>query len=183
MTGQSATPRHPQRVQTALYVSYDINTAHTSLDFDLHQRNSRDRLYADNMELTLAHLRVLLAAIFVIAGSMLAGAAPFAGAVAATSGETDLTGDYSALASPGIDHETVASPVDGHACDQNGCNQDCRANCIGSAASGCCVLAISCAGNSVLNLAAVSASGIARIGFLASGIDPEALLRPPQSHV
>ncbi|MBX3572317.1 MAG: hypothetical protein KF694_08185 [Mesorhizobium sp.] len=135
------------------------------------------------MEFTLVHLRVLLAAIFLIAGSMLAGPAAFADAVAATSAESGLARDYSASASPGINLEAEAVAVDGHACDRNGCTQDCRSNCIGSAASGCCAAAMSCVGNSVLNLAAATACGVARTGFLASGIDPEALLRPPQSHV
>lgn len=136
------------------------------------------------MEFTLAHIRVLLAAIFLIAGSAVASAAPLlSGAVGANSVETNLSRHPLALAEPGIEHEATALAAGRHDCNQDRCMQDCRMDCAGSATSGCCATAIPIAAGNVLDRAAIAACGIAGIGFLPTGIDPDALLRPPRSHV
>lgn len=149
----------------------------------MHQRNSRDRLYAATMDFTLAHFRILLAAIFLIAGSMQASTAP---SLAAGAGGnpivTDLSRDRLALAEARFDREASVVAADSHDCDQNGRTQDCRVNCIGSTTSGCCASAVPIAGCNALDRASIAACGIADTGFLASGIDPEALLRPPRIH-
>ena len=136
------------------------------------------------MEFTLAHIRVLLAAILLIAGSSLASAAPFLnGGVGANSFDTSLSRVPLALAKLGVEYEATALAAGGHVCNQNGCMPDCRSDCIGSASSGCCAAAMSFAGCNALDRASVAACGITGTGFLPAGIDPEALLRPPRSHV
>lgn len=156
----------------------------TRSDFDLHQRNCRDCLYIFSMDFTLARFRVLLAAIFLIAGSVQANTAfsPARGAGGSPI-VTDLSRDRLALAEVRFDGEASAVAADNHDCDQNGCTQDCRMNCIGSTASGCCATAIPIAGCNALDRVSITACGITETGFLATGINPEALLRPPRSHV
>lgn len=135
------------------------------------------------MDFTLSHFRVLLAAIFLIAGSVQANTAPsLAGGAGGNSIVTDLLRDRLSLAEVRFDGEASAVAPDSHDCGQNGCTHDCRMNCIGSTASGCCATAIPIAGCNALDRASIAACGITETEFLASGIDPEALLRPPRSH-
>lgn len=131
------------------------------------------------MEFTLIHLRVLLAAIFLIAGSTLASSAPcLSGGVLGASVESGVSRDRMAVPEAGLDFE-----VSDHDSDQSDCMQDCRMKCVGSIASGCGASAVPIGGCNVLDRASIAAYGITDTGFLATGIDPDALLRPPRSYV
>ena len=136
------------------------------------------------MELTLTHLRVLLAAILLIAGSTLASAAPcLTGGALGASVESSVSRDRMAALQAGLDQEILSSAASDHDDDQNGCMEDCSMKCVGSSASGCCAAAVPIGGCSALDRASIAACGITDIGFLATGIDPDALLRPPRSYV
>jgi len=135
------------------------------------------------MKRTLTHLRILLAAIILIAGSAMVGsAAGLAGETLGIAVEFAIAGDSIARPANGSDQVTnpaVATDQDSH---QNGCRQDCCMNCVPSAGSGCCAAAVSLtSGCKALDRASIAAYGIVDAGLLATGIDPEALLRPPQT--
>jgi len=125
-------------------------------------------------------LRVLLAAIVLIAGSAIANASDLAGEVFAPTIEVGVGGGGVARPAKGSDQS--ASPI--AATDQDshdGCRQDCCMNCVHSPGSGCCTANVPFVGGcGVLDRALIAAHGIMDTGFLASGIDPEALLQPPQ---
>ncbi|WP_115422000.1 MULTISPECIES: hypothetical protein [Sinorhizobium/Ensifer group] len=125
------------------------------------------------MKLTLTHLRFLLAAIILIAGSaMVSSAAGPAGYTSGIAVELAIAGD-------GIARPAHGSDQDSH---KNGCRQVCCMNCVPSAGSGCCAAAVSLtSGCKALDWASIAAYGIVDAGLLAAGIDPEALLRPPQT--
>lgn len=135
------------------------------------------------MKRTLTHLRILLATIILILGSAMVSSAPgLAGEASGIAVEFGISGDNIARSANGSDQVTnpaVATDQDNH---QNGCRQDCCMNCVPSAGSGCCAAAVSPAsGCKALDRASIAAYGIVDAGLLATGIDPEALLRPPQT--
>jgi hypothetical protein len=131
------------------------------------------------MEFTLPYLRVLLAVIFLIAGSTLASTAPcLSGGALGASVESGVSRDRLAVPEAGL-----AVEVSDHDGGQNGCMDDCRMKCVGSTASGCCGAAIPIAGGNALDRASIAACGITDTGFLATGLVPDALLRPPRSQV
>jgi hypothetical protein len=117
------------------------------------------------MKLTLIHFRVLLAAIILIAGSAMVSNAPgLAGEAWDTAFEFGVAGDSTAFL------------ANGH----NGCRQDCGANCMSTAGSGCCGAAVLLtSGCETLDQASIAAYGM-DAGFLGTGIHPEALLQPPR---
>ncbi|MEP9389938.1 hypothetical protein [Mesorhizobium sp. KR9-304] len=137
------------------------------------------------MKLTLTHFRVLLAAIILIAGSAMVSSGPgLAGEAWDIAVELGVAGDSTALPANGSDPLTshiAATAQDSH---HNSCRQDCSTNCMSSAGSGCCGAAVPLTkGCKALDRASIAACGITDTGFLATGIDPDALLRPPRSHV
>jgi hypothetical protein len=136
------------------------------------------------MEFTLTHLRVLLAAIFLIAGSTLTGAALcLTGGALAASVESGASPDDRAASKIGFFQQMSSAVASDHDGDQGDCVQDCRMTCVGPTASGCCAAAILTAGCNALDRASIVACGISDTGFLGTGIDPDAFLRPPRSQV
>jgi hypothetical protein len=136
--------------------------------------------YIESMKIALAQLLVLLAVIALIAG----GAVAVAGLAEQASGigaKIDVASDAlipSISGSGEITTQVLAMGQDNHHDD---CGCDCRLGCVHSAGSGCCAASISDTGEcSVLDCAPVAARRIAGQAFLATGIDPEALLQPPQ---
>ncbi|MGI0526689.1 hypothetical protein [Rhizobium giardinii] len=135
------------------------------------------------MKRTLTHLRFLLAAIILIAGSAMVSSAPgLAGEASGIAVKFGVAGDSTARPASGSDQVTnpvAATDQDSH---QIGCRQDCCMNCVSSAGSGCCAAAVSPTGGcKALDRASIAAYGIVDAGLRATGIDPEALLRPPQT--
>ena len=129
------------------------------------------------MKLALTHLRVLFTVIILIAGSALG----LAGQALGTAVEFGVAGDGVARPVSGSDQVTshiVATDQSNH---QDGSGQDCCINCAHAAGSACCPVGIPFAsGCKVLDRALIIACGIVDAAFIATGIDPEALLQPPQ---
>ena len=132
------------------------------------------------MKIALAQLVVLLAVIALIAG----GAVAVAGLAKQASGigaKIDVASDVLIPSISGAGQMTtyvVATGQDNHHDD---CGCDCRLGCVHSAGSGCHAASISATGEcGVLDCPPVAARLIAGQAFLGTGIDPEALLQPPQ---
>ena len=132
------------------------------------------------MKIGLAQFGVLLAAIVLIASSALVGAGLAEQALGMTP-KVGVAAHIAALSMSGSGQVTthvVATGQDNH-CDDCGCHG--RQDCVHSAGSGCCAASISAIDEcSVLDCAPLAARFITGKAFLATGINPEALLRPPQ---
>ncbi|GCA52909.1 hypothetical protein KGO5_05375 [Sinorhizobium sp. KGO-5] len=137
------------------------------------------------MELLLTHVRVLLAVIVLIVGSvMVSGASGLAGQTLGTSLELGVADDGIALPENSLDQElssVAATDYDSH---QNDCMQDCSMHCASWAGSGCCTATAPIGGGgNAFDRTSIAAYGMPDAGLLATGIDPEALLHPPRSYV
>ena len=137
------------------------------------------------METLLTHVRVLLAVIVLIAGSvMVSGASGLAGQTLGTSLELGVASDRIALPENGLDQEISSVAATDNDSHQNSCMQDCSMNCGPSAGSGCCIAAAPIGGGcKAFDRTSIAAYGMRDAGLLATGIDPEALLHPPRSYV
>jgi hypothetical protein len=127
------------------------------------------------MKIVLTQFRVLLAVIVLIAG----GATAWTGLAVGVN--SDVAGATAIRSVSGSDQATAHAVATGQDDHHDDCGRDCRLDCMHSAGSGCCAASISATGEcSVLDCAPVAARFIASKAFLATGIDPEALLQPPQ---
>ncbi|MER9124322.1 hypothetical protein NKH81_14675 [Mesorhizobium sp. M0959] len=141
---------------------------------DLHQSSDMQLGYIESMKITLAQLRLLLAVILLIAGGAIAGLAEQASATG-----VGVTTDVATL-STGALHKVMGhialTDQDNHRapCD------DCL-DCVHSTGSGCCAAGISAGECGVLHDAPVAVRFMPGKAFQATGIDPEGLLRPPQT--
>jgi hypothetical protein len=126
------------------------------------------------MKIALAQLRLLLAVILLIT----------VGAVAGLAGQTPVAGVTADVAtlSTSASHEAIGhlAPTnpDNHHASCEGC-----LDCVHSTGSGCCAASLSAGECSVLHDAPDAVRFMAGKAFLATGIDPEALLHPPQIFV
>ncbi|RWB25945.1 hypothetical protein [Mesorhizobium sp.] len=147
-----------------------------SRGFDLRQSGDAQPCHTGKMEIGLTQLRALLSMLVLIAGSVvmgagLAGQGPGMGA------------DIGALAEFAVPPIGGSSQVTGDvtATDNDGCCEH-GADCAYSAASGCCAASISATGEcGVVNCPSGTARFMEGMALLATGIDPEALLQPPQT--
>jgi hypothetical protein len=134
------------------------------------------------MASTLSHLRALIAAIIVIASSGIATSMP--GPIQRASGilvEFELANADStrpaADASERAGFIGAASPASHH----GDCPPDCGTKCAMSAGAACCAAAISLASRcNILDEDSIAAYAIRDGRFRLAGIEPEALLHPPQ---
>lgn len=124
------------------------------------------------MKIALAQLRLLLAVILLIAGGAIAGLTEQASAMG-----VGVTTDV-ALSNPlhKVMGHVASTDQDNHRAPCNGC-----LDCLQSAGSGCCAAGISSGDFDVLHDAPVAVRFMAGKAFLPTGIDPEALLQPPQT--
>ncbi|MER8532649.1 hypothetical protein NKH61_12725 [Mesorhizobium sp. M1005] len=123
------------------------------------------------MKIALAQLRLWLAVILLIAGGAVA-----ASAIGADGGVTtdDATLSTSALHKLMGNH--AFTDQDKHRASCEGC-----LDCVHSPGSGCCAASIFAGECDILHDAPVAARFMAGKAFLPTGIDPEALLQPPQT--
>ncbi|MCV3205492.1 hypothetical protein OHD62_06985 [Mesorhizobium sp. YC-39] len=152
-----------------------------SRGIDLRQSGDTQLCHARKMEMELAQLRTLLSVIVLIAASVVAGAG-FAG-------QAPRTGANMSIATDGV-IPSVSSPrqVQGDVMvtgwdnlHDDDCGPDCRPDCAHSTGSNCCAASISAGESGILHDARNALRFIAGRTFLATGIDPEALLHPPQT--
>lgn len=131
------------------------------------------------MKLILAYVRVLFAAIILIAVSAIVGSAPgFAAEALGSAVQFGVAVDCAALSANASDHMT---PVGIQDRDDHRGGYDCRLECVHAAGSGCCVAGISAAGEyRVIDRARASDRVRADKAFLVTGLHPEALLQPPR---
>ncbi|MCZ8547923.1 hypothetical protein OOJ09_27410 [Mesorhizobium qingshengii] len=126
------------------------------------------------MKIAMAQLRLLLAVILLIAGGAIAGFAEQALGMGA-----DVTANVatrSTSASHKVMGHVASADRDNHRPPCDGC-----LDCVHSTGSGCCAASISATGECrVLHDAPDAVRFMAGKAFLATGVDPEALLRPPQ---
>ncbi|RWK65686.1 hypothetical protein [Mesorhizobium sp.] len=126
------------------------------------------------MKIALAQLRSLLAVILLIAGGAVAG---FAGQASATG--AGVTAGLATL-STSATHQEI-----GHiaSIDQNNHGAPCDncLDCLHATGPGCCAACISADECAVLHDVPVAVRFVAGKAFLATGIDPEALLQPPRT--
>ncbi|AZN98883.1 hypothetical protein EJ066_18000 [Mesorhizobium sp. M9A.F.Ca.ET.002.03.1.2] len=130
------------------------------------------------MEIGLTQLRALLSMLVLIAGSVIMGAG-------LTGQSTGLGADIGAIAEfAGLPISGLSQVTDDVTATGQNHNYGCcehSADCAYTAASGCCAASISASGEcGVVNCPPRSVRFIAGKAFLATGIDPEALLQPPQ---
>jgi hypothetical protein len=137
------------------------------------------------MELLLTHVRVLLAVIVLIAGSvMVSGASGLAGQTLGTSLELGVADDGIALPENSLDQELSSVAATDYGSHQNDCIQDCSMNCGSSVGSDCCTATAPIGGGGrAFDRTSIAAYGMPDAGLLTTGIDPEALLHPPQNYV
>lgn len=127
------------------------------------------------MKMVLLQLRLSLAVILLIVASAVAGAIGHASAASASGRVAASVAVDSASTSHEVMNQ-VASPDRGnHSPSCDGCM-----GCVHSASSSCCAVSISAGDSSFFHDAAAEIRFMAGKVFLATGIDPEALLQPPQ---
>ncbi len=126
------------------------------------------------MRLVPTNLRVLLAAIILIAGGAIAGIGPgLAGPSVVGEVLTGFGRD-----SGGATRHIEATGQDRH---HNDCSQGCGMDCLHSAGAGCCTANVPTTSDCrIFDRVLVAVHGIMEAGSRAPGIDPEALLQPPQ---
>ncbi|GLS36227.1 hypothetical protein GCM10010869_18160 [Mesorhizobium tianshanense] len=128
------------------------------------------------MKTVLAQLRLLLAAILLIAGgAAIAGFAERTSALGAGAGVTADIATLSTSASHKVIGHVASTDQGNHHASCEGC-----LDCVHSTGSGCCAASISAGECGVLHDALDAVRFMAGKAFLATGIDPEALLQPPQ---
>ncbi len=149
-------------------------SAPRSRGIDLRQSGDAQLGYTEHMKIALAQLRLLLAVILLIAGGAIAGLAEQASGMGADVIASVAT--LAASASPRAMGHVASADRDNHRPPCDGC-----LDCVHSAGSGCCAASISATGECrVLHGAPDAVRFMAGKAFLATGVDPEALLRPPQ---
>jgi hypothetical protein len=128
------------------------------------------------MKVVLIELRILLAVIVLIAAGAVAGIGDHGMAAAAGFGVAAETTAHSLTGSGSTTIEVVtAGQHDRH----DGCG--CRPDCAHAAGSGCCAAGLSIAPAGECRIFTPLAARLVVVtAFLATGIEPEALLRPPQ---
>lgn len=148
---------------------------HQFVDIDLRQSAGVSLGYDDTMKVALAQLRLLLSVILLIAGGAVAGVIGQASAVGSVAGVTASVATLSASASHKAIGHVASTDQDNHRppCD------DCL-NCAHSTGSSCCAAGISAGECDVLHEVPIVARFMAGKALLPTGIDPEALLQPPQ---
>lgn len=134
---------------------------------DLRQSGNAQLGYTEHMKITLALLRLLLSVILLIAGGAIAGLAGQA------SGPDVAT--LSASTSDKVIGHVASTDRDNHRASCDGC-----LDCAHSTDSGCCAASIFAGECGVLHDAPDAVRFMAGKAFLATGIDPEALLQPPR---
>ncbi|CAN7589672.1 hypothetical protein LJR234_004502 [Mesorhizobium amorphae] len=132
--------------------------------------------YDETMKVALAQLRLLLAVILLIAGGAFAGVVEQASATASLSAVTASVVTLSASVSQEVAGHVALTDQDHHRAPCDEC-----LDCLHSAGSGCCAAGISSGESDVLHDAPFAARFMAGKAFLPKGIDPEALLQPPQT--
>lgn len=122
------------------------------------------------MKSALAQLRLLLAVIFLIAGGAIAGGQAFGAGVSAD------VATISTSTSDNVIGHIALTDQDDHRTPCGNC-----LDCVHSTGSGCCAAGIFAGECDVLHDAPVAARFMAGKAFLPTGVDPEALLQPPQT--
>lgn len=144
---------------------------HQLVDIDLRQSAGVSLGYDETMKVALAQLRLLLSVILLIAGGAVAG-------VIGQASGADVTADFAMLST------TASQKVTGHiaSTDQGSHRASCDGcvDCAHSTGFGCCAAGISAGECGVLDDAPVAIRFMVGKALLATGIDPEALLQPPQ---
>jgi hypothetical protein len=128
--------------------------------------------YTKHMKSALAQLRLLLSVIFLIAGGAIAGLAgqAFGAGVSADVATISTSTSDNAIGNIAFtDQDDHRAPCD-----------NCL-DCVHSTGSGCCAGGIFAGECDVLHDAPVAARFMACKAFLPTGVDPEALLQPPQT--
>ncbi|MER8373467.1 hypothetical protein [Mesorhizobium sp. M1396] len=123
------------------------------------------------MKIALAQLRLWVAVILLIAGGAVA-----ASAIGADAGVTTDVATLTTSALHKVMGHIALTDQDNHRAPCDGC-----LDCVHSTGSGCCAAGISAGECGVLHDAPVAVRFMPGKAFQATGIDPEALLRPPQT--
>lgn len=123
------------------------------------------------MKIALAQLRLLLSVILLIVGGAIAG-------LAGQASEAGGTAEVATLST------STPNKVSGHIAlmdpDNHRASCDSCPDCIHSGGPGCCAVGISTDECGVLHDAPDAVSFVVGKAFLATGIDPKALLQPPK---
>ncbi|BCG94654.1 hypothetical protein MesoLj131a_35180 [Mesorhizobium sp. 131-2-1] len=127
--------------------------------------------YIKCMKIALAQLQLLLSVILLIAGGVI-GQASATGSVA---GVTASVATLAASASHRVMGPVASTDQENHRAPCDDCS-----DCMHATGFGCCTAGISASDPGVLDYAPVAIRFMAGRLFLATGIDPEALLHPPQ---
>jgi hypothetical protein len=127
------------------------------------------------MKIALAQLRLLLAVILLIAAGAVAGVVEQASATASLTGVTASVATLSARAPHKVAGHVALTDQDHHRAPCDEC-----LGCVHSTGFGCCAPVISASECDVLDDAQVAIRFMAGKPHLETGIDPEALLQPPQ---
>lgn len=141
----------------------------------MHQSSDIQLGYTESMKLALAQLRLLLAVILVIAGGAIAGLIEQASAIGVGGGTTDVA-TFSTSATHEATGHVPSTDQDNHRASCDGC-----LDCMHSTGFGCCAAGISASECGVLDNAPVAIRFVVGKALLATGIDPQALLQPPQA--
>lgn len=131
--------------------------------------------YDETMKVALAQLRLMLSVILLIAGGAVAGVIGQASATGSVAGVTASVATLASSASQKAMGHVVSTDQDDHRASCDGC-----LDCMHSAGFGCCAAGISASECGALDDAPVAIRFMAGKALLATGIDPEALLQPPQ---
>lgn len=142
---------------------------------DLHQSGGAQLGYTGCMKIALAQLRLLLSVTLLIAGGAVAGVIGHASAMDSVAGVTASVAILAASDSYKVMGYVVSTDQDNHRASCDGC-----LDCVHSTNSGCCAASIFAGECGVLYDAPDAVRFMAGKAFLATGIDPEALLQPPQ---
>ena len=128
------------------------------------------------MKIALAQLRLLLFVILLIAGGAMPGVIGQASATGSVAGVATLWASASdKVTSHAVIGHVASTDNDNHRASCDGC-----LDCMHSIGFGCCAAGISASECGVLDDAPVAIRFMAGKAFLPAGIDPEALLQPPQ---
>ncbi|MFA6031303.1 MAG: hypothetical protein WC889_00150 [Myxococcota bacterium] len=146
------------------------------MDIDVRQSVGGKLGYDEMMKVVLAQLRLFLAVILLIAGGAVAGVIGHASATGSVAGVTADVATPSTSAWHKVIGHVASTDQDNHRASCDGC-----LDCMHSTGFGCCAAGISASICGVLDDAPVAIRFMAGKALLATGIDPEALLQPPQT--
>ncbi|MGT2467583.1 hypothetical protein ACVOMV_26000 (plasmid) [Mesorhizobium atlanticum] len=144
-------------------------------DIDLRQGAMRNRIYIGTMKIALVQLRMLLAAILLIAGG---GIASLAGQASATGAGPEVAADVAALSTI-ISHKMMGHVASTHQSNHRAPCGDCL-DCVHSTGSGCCSASLAAVECGIPCDTPDAIRIMAGKAVLVIGIDPETLLQPPQ---